>query len=401
MLKRIPPKEVTLGMFVHSLEGEWLSHPFWRKKFLVTKSTQLDELRRSGVRHVVVDVGRSVDAPMVTPLRPAVRRAAPQQKTERYVADLQHTNRVVADARRLMKGVFERAADGEATAVAEVEAVVESISDTLDRNREMLLGVVRLRSRDEYTYFHSVSVATLMINFARELKLPEEVARLMGIAGLFHDLGKMRVAPAILNKPGRLTVEEFAEIKNHPGYGHELLKLTDNVPAIALDVCLHHHEKMDGSGYPHGLKEGEISLAARMGAICDVYDALTAARPYKDASSPVAAIAMMANWKGHFDTDLLFRFMKSIGVFPVGMLVLLRSGHLAIVRDNGRRASRARLSLFYDIHDKQLIPTHEIYLSDIKGTNLIVEPANPEAYDLPNWGALKDVLLSGRDPSLG
>ena len=189
-------------------------------------------------------------------------------------------------------------------------------------------------------------------------------------------------------------------MRRHPEIGHALLQAGD-VPSTALDVCLHHHEKVDGSGYPFGLVGDDISLAARMGAICDVYDALTSERAYKDASSPVAAVAAMASWSGHFDPALLFVFMKSICVFPVGMLIRLRSGHLAMMRDNGRRTSRARLTVFYDIADQRLLPPYEVYLSDIDTSATILDVPDPLHYGLANWAEVKEQLLEGHDPSIG
>ncbi|WP_448661703.1 HD-GYP domain-containing protein [Sphingomonas sp. CJ20] len=400
MLKRISPAEVTLGMYVHSLQGAWLSHPFWRTRFLIRDADQIAALRQSGVSSVVIDLERS----RLPKNRAGGRRssAAVQSRpraAERLAEDRRFAAKITTEARRVMKTVFDGARQGEMTSPAEIETVLKSIAEALDRNRPMLFDVLRLRGRDEYTYYHSVSVGALMVNFAQELRLDEDQVRLMGIAGLFHDIGKTQVSTEILNKPGKLTDEEFDEIREHPGRGHAMLQRLSEVPPIALEVCLHHHEKMDGTGYPHGLAGDAISLAARMGAICDVYDALTTARAYKSASSPVAAITMMAGWKGHFDPELLFVFMKSIRVFPVGLLLRLRNDQLAVVRDNGRRASRARLTCFYDIPTGCLVPPRDIYLADVVGDDVIAERASPDDYGLIGWPELRTMLLEGRDPS--
>ncbi len=397
MLKRIPVTDVTLGMYIHAIEGPWLAQPFWRPRFRLTSIDQLAELRESKVKAVVIDLARS-NTPPKADMATRVRRAQTRAAIERRAADFRAARHLTNDARNVMRGAFDAANRGEIPNSVEIDSVVQSITQALDRNRSMLLGMMRLKKSDSYTYFHSVAVGTLMINFARELGLPEEDVRMMGLGGLFHDIGKIRIAKTVLNKPGKLSAEEWDEMRRHPEMGHALL-LDGEVPPTALDVCLHHHEKVDGSGYPFGLAGDQISLAARMGAICDVYDALTSERPYKAACAPVAAVAAMASWAGHFDPDLLFIFMKSVCVFPVGMLVRLRSGHLAMVRDNGRQTNRARLSVFYDIAEQRLLPPSELFLSDIDVSAAMLESPDPLAYGLENWPTIKETLLEGLDPS--
>src|SRR5690606_14238117 len=142
--------------------------------------------------------------------------------------------------------------------------------------------ILRLKNKNEYTYLHSVAVCTLMVNAARYMGKSEAETRDYGMAGLLHDLGKMGIPDAILNKSGRLTDAEFEAVRNHPEHGYQVLRGSPNVPAMALDVCRHHHEKIDGTGYPFGLPADAISLVSRLGAVCDVYDALTSDRVYKD-----------------------------------------------------------------------------------------------------------------------
>lgn len=399
MLKRISPAEVTLGMYVHSLQGGWLTHNFWRPRFLVRHPEQVAALRQSGVSTIVIDLSRSRPARGRAGGRRSAAAVQALPRAARVEADRRFANEVATEARRVMQTVFDGARHGELASPAEMEVVLQSIAEALDRNRPMLFDVLRLRGRDEYTYYHSVTVGALMVNFAQELRLEEAQIRLMGLAGLLHDIGKMQVSPEILNKPGKLDDAEFAEIRAHPARGHAMLERMADVPAEALEVCLHHHEKIDGTGYPFGLAGDAIGLAARMGAICDVYDALTSARAYKDASSPVAAITMMAQWKGHFDPALLFAFMKSVRVFPVGLLVRLHSGHLAVVRDNGRRVSRARLTCFYDIAAGRLVTPRDVYLADVVGEDIIAGRASPSEHRLPNWPGLRELLLAGRDPT--
>jgi putative nucleotidyltransferase with HDIG domain len=395
VLKRIARHEVRLGMYVHALHGGWLSHPFWRGGFLLTKADDLKAIRGSGIEGVTIDLRRGC--------KPATKKAAPPASSEpfspqRRAEDMRLAVRVAEEARKLVVAVFDNVRLGKPVELESTETVVQSIIQSLGRNRSMLLGVIRLRAKDEYTYFHSVAVCTLMVNLAREMGLPEDRVQRKGLAGLLHDIGKATVSEAILNKPGKLTDAEFAEVRHHARRGYDLLVKAGDVPGLALDVCLHHHEKIDGTGYPDRLKGDEISLAARMGAICDIYDALTSIRPYKGASSPVAAIAMMKSWPGHLDPDLLFTFMKSIGVFPIGMPVRLSSGQLAIVRGNGRRSSRARLTIFYDLNTRSFLEPHDLHLMDGDATDLVVAEADPEALGITGWAEVRDGLLASLHP---
>jgi HD-GYP domain-containing protein (c-di-GMP phosphodiesterase class II) len=155
--------------------------------------------------------------------------------------------------------------------------LVHEISDSVSRNPGALLSLARLKTQDDYSYMHSVAVCALMISLGRQLGLDDAGCREAGLAGLLHDIGKAVIPSAILSKPGKLDDDEFAVIKTHPERGHELLVAGRSVSASALDVCLHHHERMDGKGYPHGLVAADIALFARMAAVCDVYDAVTQA----------------------------------------------------------------------------------------------------------------------------
>jgi len=165
---------------------------------------------------------------------------------------------------------------------------------------------------------------------------------------MLHDLGKAAMPQEILNKPGKLTDEEFDIIKTHPARGYEMLLDSTNVSDGAKDVCLHHHERVDGTGYPDGLAGEKISLLGRRGAVCDVYDAVTSDRPYKAGWDPAQALAQMATWKGHFDSAVFQSFVKSVGIYPTGSLVRMSSGRLAVVLEQNPAAlTKPRVKVFF------------------------------------------------------
>ena len=212
---------------------------------------------------------------------------------------------------------------------------------------------------------HSVAVCAMMIALSKQLGLDEEQTRMAGIAGLMHDLGKAAMPMEVLNKPGKLTDAEFAIIKTHPEEGHRMLMTGTDVDPIVLDVCLHHHEKTDGSGYPEGLKDEGISLFAKMGAVCDVYDAITSNRPYKAGWDPAESLRRMAEWsKGHFDPKVFQAFVKSLGIYPIGSLVKLSSGRLGVVvEQTGKSLTMPTVKVFFSTKSNMRIVPEIVDLS--------------------------------------
>ncbi|MEZ2223353.1 HD-GYP domain-containing protein [Rhizobium sp. RCC_161_2] len=179
-------------------------------------------------------------------------------------------------------------------------------------NAGALIAVAKLKQKDEVTFLHSLAVSALMVAFGRALGHDEEDVRLFGLGGLVHDLGKMALPDAILANTGKLTAGEMDLVRTHPRQGYEMISHLENSRQEVLDICLYHHEKFDGSGYPCGLAGKEIPYEARLAAICDVYDALTTVRPYKPAWSQGEAVNMMMRSPGHFDPNLLSAFMSKM-----------------------------------------------------------------------------------------
>ncbi|MCW1429042.1 HD-GYP domain-containing protein [Novosphingobium sp. JCM 18896] len=418
MQRQIRPEDVRLGMYVCGFGGSWFSHPFWRAKFVLKTQHDLERVQGSGVSYVVIDdalglgIVDQAGSPPVAAARPvpvSIRlqrpeRSAQVQWDEREKAlersDKQQAKALVSRSMKVLRTAFADVRLGRAVRMDEVTAIVDDVVGTVDRSPRTLLEILRLKSKNEYTYLHSVAVCTLMVNAARHMGKGAAETRDYGLAGLLHDLGKMGVDDAILNKEGKLTEAEFLAVRNHPEHGYQVLSQSPNIPEAALDVCRHHHEKMDGSGYPFGLPAEAISLVARLGAVCDVYDALTSERAYKNAWSPVEALTAMWSWQGHFDQGLLFTFMQSIGVFPAGMLVQLRSNRLALVLENKRRASRPRVLAFYATRDRQFIAPEDVTIQDNLANDSIVAAADPAEWGFADWDAMVERLLRGDGPAL-
>jgi len=288
-----------------------------------------------------------------------------------------------------MTELFHQARLGRAVNPAEVEPLVQEISDSVSRHPDALISVARLKRHDDYTYLHSVAVCALMVALARRLPLPEDAVREAGIGGLLHDIGKAAMPLNILNKPGGLTEAEFSIMRSHPQAGFDMLREGGDAGAAALDIALHHHEKYDGSGYPHGQAGEEISLFSRMGAVCDVYDAISSNRPYKNAWSPAESVRRMAAWQGHFDSAVFNAFVRSIGIYPVGALVRLQSDHLAVVLEqNDQTLLAPKVRVFYHARKRQPVLLRELDLSAPRCADRIVGIEAADAWGFASLDAL-------------
>ncbi len=224
-----------------------------------------------------------------------------------------------------------------------------------------------------------------MVALAQQLGLDNEQIREAGIAGLLHDVGKIVIPGVVLNKPGKLTDDEFSVMRRHPELGHAMLLKSELIPKCALDVCLHHHEKIDGTGYPHSLQGQQISILARMAAICDVYDAITSNRPYKEAWDPASSLAHMSKWTGHFDKELFNTFVKTVGIYPLGSLVRLHSGYLGVViGKNPPHLSRPIVRIFFSVKSKTTIVEQVVDLAQSSTTDRIVSREDPAKWGFKN-----------------
>jgi len=280
---------------------------------------------------------------------------------------------------------------GNAIQPSECVSLVDDIVESINRHPDALLSLARLKTADEYTYMHSAAVCALMVALGRQLGFNEAQCREAGMAGMLHDLGKAAMPQDVLNKPGKLTDEEFAIIKQHPVRGYEMLLAGGATSDSVMDVVRHHHERVDGTGYPDRLKGEEISLLSRMGAVCDVYDAVTSNRPYKAGWDPAHALAQMASWKGHFDETIFQSFVKSVGIYPVGSLVRMRSGRLAVVLEQNPSAlTKPRVKLFFSTKAGLPLKPQVMDLGASHVTDQIEAREPPEKWNFPYLTELWD-----------
>ena len=362
MLKNIPVRQLRIGMYIHKLGGRWVDHPFLRKSFELTSVKDLQALLGSNAPEVEIDTDRGLDIDSAAPVKntpaPVVVAALKPPVAEpkaSYDQEIKRAKAIQAKAKIAVTSMFNEARMGNAIEVASVAPLVDEINGSLERNVGALLSIVRLKTADDYTYMHSVAVCGLMIALGRVLGLEGEELRQVGLGGLLHDLGKISMPMEVLNKPGKLTDEEFATIKGHPRAGWKILKKSNEVSETPLDICLHHHERVDGNGYPERISGDALTLHARMGAVCDVYDAITSDRPYKAGWAPAESIKRMSEWcKGQFDETVFKAFVKTMGIYPTGSLVKLKSGRLGVVTDQSEGSLlQPRVKVFFSLKSKE------------------------------------------------
>ena len=400
MRKKINAKDLQVGMHLHELCGSWMEHPFWRSQFTLSDPEDIKRILDSGISEVWIDVSKGLDVPespkestqSVTDLLMEAEIAQHGQapKPTSMSDELMRAAMICKNGKKAIVSMFREVRMGKAISAEAASELVEEITQSVLRNPGALISLARLKTADDYTYMHSVAVCALMTSLAKQLGLDEQATREAGMAGLMHDVGKALMPMDVLNKPGKLTDDEFRIIKNHTVEGHRLLSAGQNVSDIVLDVCLHHHEKIDGSGYPNKLAGDQISLYARMGAVCDVYDAITSNRPYKKGWDPAESIQKMSQWsKGHFDENVFQAFVKSIGIYPAGSLVKLGSGRLAVVLEQSKRSLLApRIKVFFSTKSQTYIVPEVLDLSHPSVTEKIVGREDAATWGIKNLDEL-------------
>jgi cyclic di-GMP phosphodiesterase len=279
------------------------------------------------------------------------------------------------------------ASEGQPDVPAALHAV-EGLADAVTQNRTALVALTAMRNYDNYTFTHMVNVSILTMGQARALGIEGRLLREFGLSALMHDIGKVRTPREILQKPERLTDQEFVIMRRHPVDGAEILRRTPEMPILAPVVAFEHHLRLDGTGYPEGATRGALNLGTMMCSIADVYDAMRSQRAYQQAFPTDRVLAVLKKDDGaHFDAQLVRRFVQLLGIYPPGTLVTLASGAIAVVtRIHAPDPYRPRVKLLFQpdgsAYDLPLERNLWERAPDGAAADAIVSPVDPAPYGI-------------------
>ncbi|EMP55019.1 metal-dependent phosphohydrolase, HD subdomain protein [Marinobacter santoriniensis NKSG1] len=395
MIKRIPVSALKVGMYITDLNNDWIPHNTQRKRGFIKREETIEKIRRMGVTFIYIDTERGLDTQdaetaaevdrrneaalqQAGETRPGLKAATPMQE-EIVVAQQIHSQ-----AQGLVGSFLNNVKVGTAVDVAPIHQLADELQNSVLRNANALSCLGRIREKDNYLLEHSVNLSVLMSLFGNFRKLSPDVLHQTIVGALLHDLGKILTPDDILHKPGRLTAEEFEVMKLHARHSRDILSSTEGIGEITIITAAQHHEKLDGSGYPEGLKGDEISEYGRMVAITDVYDAITSDRVYHKGMTPTQGLKKLLEWSGeHLDPVLVKQFIRCLGLYPVGSLVLLESGRLGVVvetNDHDQRLPVVRL--MYHTRFRMPIPVETLDLSKPNVQDHIIRAVDPDDYHI-------------------
>lgn len=380
MIKKIPVPQLCVGMYVQDLGGSFLDHSFWRSRFLISNDRKLQKLQKSRLEWVLIDTDRGVDVPGAGSNAAdgqsaaagvgARSAAAPQASAHQTAATSER--QAFDDAREILdescdhvRQLFAEAELGNKIDMRQIQGLVQDMADSLDGHPDALTSLARIKKADQYLYAHSVSVAALMTSLARTMKLADEHVHMAGMAGLLHDIGKIRDPAEVPGKIGRPIQQPQELLRQHPAAGAAVLRADPSIPPEVVEVCLHHHERMDGTGFPDQLAGKQIGLLSRMAAICNFYDEMTSSRPYRKGWDPAFTLFKMLKSEGQFDMDVLGAFVRTVGRYPVGSIISLINSELGlVVAQNNDMPELPVVKVFYSIRWAHAIPERRVNLAE-------------------------------------
>ncbi len=362
-------------MFIHDVNCAWLDHPFMSNRIKIKSEKEIVKINDYGIREVYIDTDKGTDV-VDAPTREEVNAKIDSDIDEMVKPEVSRGNLVTVreeitrakevkkEARKTVIGIMNDIRLGKQIEVEKVEHVVEKMVESIFRNKDALSSLGRIKNADEYTFMHSVSVGVLMISFGKYLELDYQVIKELGIGGLLHDVGKVHVPVEILTSNEKLTADDFLKVKEHVKHSRSILEKTPSMHKNSIIVAAHHHERVDGTGYPDNLKGEQINKYAQMAAIADVYDAMTSQRCYQRQFQPTETLKKLYEWGDAYNQGLVQQFIRCVGIYPVGSFVQLESGLLGIVLDHGEKGLVAPLvRVVFDAKKQKHIMPRDIDLS--------------------------------------
>ncbi|MDE2459643.1 MAG: HD-GYP domain-containing protein [Gammaproteobacteria bacterium] len=399
---QLPVEKLEKGMYVAELDRPWEGTPFLFQGFTIEGEDDLAALRQQCQHVFVDDLKSSAEQALQDRLHTAVRGSAITVVFTEWegAKKLRDTLKRIERKRDDVVTSLARLADStlieQDEQLQQTRGAVVQLIDDIAADPKTSLWMRILSEQDATIGRHAVNTSTLAVAFAAELGWDKELQSVVGEGAMLHDVGMARVPEKVRNKPGSLTAEEYRLVKLHPGYAAKRLEGGSKIDARILDIVRHHHERLDGSGYPDGLADGDIAPYVQLVSICDVYDTYTTVQPYRKQLTPSATMRRLTQRAGtQFDKELVEKFIRFIGIYPLGSLARLRNGGLAIiVASDEKRRLHPTVLLVKDADGKALRPRRTLNLafiesgglSDKYGITELIEPASVQI-------DVRDVLL--------
>jgi len=401
MIKKITIHQLRPGIFVHDFNCSVATHNLIMEPALIKDDKIIGILNSWGIKEVYIDTDKGLDVAKAQPKQEINRQtdnalqklAKAQPKSQRSAIlreEITLAKNIKSRAISVLENVMHQVKKGAPLETKESYQLIDQMNQSISRNKDALVLLTRIRKKDEYTMMHSISVGAYILNFCSSNKISHDRTMALAIGALFHDIGKTKIPLAILNKPGKLTEDEFAEMKRHSLYSAEVLKHSKGLPDEAHDMALHHHERYDGTGYPDGLKGDEISYGSQLCALADVYDALTSDRCYKNGIDRIEGLRKLYEWsENHFNKELTYEFIRSIGVYPIGTCVKLESGRIGVVVGSTEESEKPVVRIFHDTVKGVALPVHDVDLFYTEDKVAMYE--DPEKWDIKKMNIFADI----------
>lgn len=375
MLQKITIDQLKPGVFVHQIV-EQKGKLSITNQGRVTSDAIINTLKKRGVKTLVIDTDKAfnpnsnADSSTGAVASPsAVKQTA--SKSVSFDTELARAVKLHEQGKAIQHALQKNLQKEMPFDGSIPKAFSSKLVESVERNPDALLCLTKIREKDDYLLEHSLNVAILLANFAKHLGMTDNEVNELSYAGFLHDLGKIMIPDEILHKPGRLTDEEMDIMKGHVQHGVDHLLETDIQPHL-IQAVAEHHERLDGLGYPQGKKGDEISMAGRMLAIADMYDALTADRVYKSGMSSQKAFSiLMSEAPTRLDMYLVQQFIKCLGIYPVGSLVLLSNERLAMVMHQNDSPLTPEVKVFYSVKQGHYLTPKDVDLKTDKSLTIV------------------------------
>jgi HD-GYP domain-containing protein (c-di-GMP phosphodiesterase class II) len=401
IFKTLTIDELEPGMFVTTLIIK-NSKSKVKNQGIVNSQQTIESLKKQGVTEVIIrcdiekysdntsienDHSKNDQTDKTSTLSKSNASNQPCSLSEEFSRSCEIYDQTTKDIQDLL----ERAQTQQKLSPQAISALAGEITNSVIRNEYAITILTRIRHHSTYQWEHATNCAILVCGFALFLGFNKETAEKMTLGALLHDIGVAKVPKAIIDKPDKLTSNEMNVIKKHLAWGHQLCKRDGFDDPIIMDMLVNHHERLDGSGYPRGLKKEKLSKLSRITAIIDVYDAMTGDKIHKKGVQPITTLRHLLGQKEKFDQELVQKFIKYVGVHPVGSIIQLSNDKLAVVVEGNRAEPlKPKVQIFYSLKLQQYINSKPCDLANEPVS--IVASIRAEDHNINSGKVIRDII---------